>query len=90
MATITGNPQNMLIGSVSRIPYVSFLAYLGPVALVGLFVDWALVHWMYLRHVTTGTEPPASTSREFEHHRPKMKPLIVLAIVLVGFLAPFC
>jgi Na+/H+ antiporter NhaD/arsenite permease-like protein len=87
VATITGNPQNILIGSVSRIPYVSFLAHLGPVALVGLFVDWALLHWMYLRHVTIATEPAASINREFEHHRPKMKPVIVLAIVLVGFLA---
>jgi len=86
VATITGNPQNMLIGSVSRIPYVDFLAHLGPVAVVGLFVDWALVHWMYLRHETTGAEPLAATAREFEHHRPKMKPVIVLAIVLAGFL----
>src|SRR5438128_3018751 len=28
VATITGNPQNMLIGSVSRTPYLSFLAHL--------------------------------------------------------------
>lgn len=87
VATITGNPQNMLIGSVSRIPYLSFLAHLGPVAVVGLFVDWALVHWMYLRHGTASGEPLAPTSREFEHHRPNMKPVIVLAVVLLGFLA---
>ena len=35
-ATITGNPQNMLIGSLSGIPYVEFIARLGPVALAGL------------------------------------------------------
>ena len=33
VATITGNPQNMLIGSVSGISYRHFLAHLGPVAL---------------------------------------------------------
>jgi Na+/H+ antiporter NhaD/arsenite permease-like protein len=87
VATITGNPQNMLIGSVSGIPYVSFLAHLGPVAVVGLFADWALVHWMYLRHVTSRAELRVSDSRQGEHHRPKMKPIIVLTIVLVGFLA---
>ena len=35
-ATITGNPQNMMIGSFSQIPYAQFTASLAPVALVGL------------------------------------------------------
>jgi len=86
VATITGNPQNMLIGSVSRIPYISFLSHLGPVAVVGLFVDWALVRWMYLRHLDPGAKLQTSNSLEAEHHRPKMKPVVLLAIVLVGFL----
>ena len=34
-ATITGNPQNMMIGSFSHIPYASFAAALAPVALIG-------------------------------------------------------
>jgi len=86
VATITGNPQNMLIGSVSRIPYISFLSHLGPVAVVGLFVDWALVRWMYLRHLDPGAKLQTSNSLEAEHHRPKMKPVVLLAIVLAGFL----
>ena len=32
VATITGNPQNMITGSLSRIPYGSFTLALGPVA----------------------------------------------------------
>ncbi|HTE90762.1 MAG TPA: SLC13 family permease, partial [Terriglobales bacterium] len=39
VATITGNPQNMLIGSVSHISYRNFLVHLGPIALAGLFID---------------------------------------------------
>ncbi len=35
VATITGNPQNMMIGSFSGIPYRQFLATLAPVALAG-------------------------------------------------------
>lgn len=38
VATITGNPQNMIIGSLSKIPYVDFAAALAPVALIGLAV----------------------------------------------------
>ena len=35
VATITGNPQNILIGSYSGISYASFMAHLGPIAAVG-------------------------------------------------------
>src|SRR5215510_7323754 len=43
VATITGNPQNMLIGSLSGITYVDFLAHLGPIAIAGLCLNWALI-----------------------------------------------
>ena len=36
VATITGNPQNMLIGMSSGIPYLDFAAVLAPVGLGGL------------------------------------------------------
>ena len=42
-ATITGNPQNIMIGSFSHIPYTNFALALGPVALVGLIITLALI-----------------------------------------------
>jgi Na+/H+ antiporter NhaD/arsenite permease-like protein len=42
-ATITGNPQNMMIGSFSQIPYTQFAAVLSPVALLGLVLIFALL-----------------------------------------------
>src|ERR1700675_706933 len=42
-ATITGNPQNMMIGSFSHIPYTQFALALGPVALAGLIITVALI-----------------------------------------------
>jgi Na+/H+ antiporter NhaD/arsenite permease-like protein len=42
-ATITGNPQNIMIGSFSHIPYTKFAFALGPVALVGLIITVALI-----------------------------------------------
>ena len=86
VATITGNPQNMLIGSVSHISYRNFLVHLGPIALAGLFIDWALMHWLYLRRATISTEREVAAAPELEHHLPRVKPVIVLAVVLVGFL----
>jgi Na+/H+ antiporter NhaD/arsenite permease-like protein len=43
VATITGNPQNMVIGSVSQIPYNAFTAALAPVAAVGAIVVVAAI-----------------------------------------------
>ena len=43
VATITGNPQNIMIGSFSRIPYSAFAASLSPVAAIGLLVTFALI-----------------------------------------------
>src|SRR5579872_2140725 len=42
-ATITGNPQNIMIGSFSGIPYVAFAAALTPVALAGLLLTFLLI-----------------------------------------------
>ena len=36
VATITGNPQNIVIGGISHIPYVQFTAALAPVAAISL------------------------------------------------------
>ncbi|MGH9607717.1 MAG: anion transporter [Terracidiphilus sp.] len=47
VATITGNPQNILIGSYSGITYRAFLGHLGPVAAIGLVVDWLTIRWIF-------------------------------------------
>ncbi len=58
LATITGNPQDMLIASVSGIGYRAYLFHLAPVAIAGLFVDWAFLQWL---ERPIGLEPaPAS------------------------------
>ena len=86
VATITGNPQNMLIGSISRISYLNFLAHLGPIAVAGLLLDWILIHWLYLRHAIHDGRSRATPSGSVQHHSPRMKPVIVLIVVLLGFL----
>jgi Na+/H+ antiporter NhaD/arsenite permease-like protein len=87
VATITGNPQNMLIGSFSGIAYGDFLLHLGPVAVVGLFLDWMVLHWMHIRkvkHVGQVNDgiplPPLDLSR-------LTKPVIVVTAVVIAFLA---
>src|SRR5579862_2655224 len=46
-ATITGNPQNMLIGNVSHIPYRDFALALSPVAAAGLAITALLLFLLY-------------------------------------------
>jgi Na+/H+ antiporter NhaD/arsenite permease-like protein len=46
VATITGNPQNMLIGSAPHVGYTDFLLHLGPIALVGLGINWFVLRMM--------------------------------------------
>jgi Na+/H+ antiporter NhaD/arsenite permease-like protein len=48
-ATITGNPQNMIIGSLSHIPYGTFAAALWPVAAVGVVLTAVLIALVYRR-----------------------------------------
>ncbi len=48
-ATITGNPQNMMIGSFSGIHYRTFAAALSPVAAVGLLLTVAVIAIVYHR-----------------------------------------
>ncbi len=48
-ATLTGNPQNMLIGSFSRMPYLDFALHLVPVALLGLAIDTFVIALVYRR-----------------------------------------
>lgn len=91
-ATITGNPQNILIGSVSGISYRHFLSALAPVAIIGLFIDWLVLHWLYSnRDGALGESEPQPMDIYFQRDpincRQLLFPLIILALVLGGFLA---
>lgn len=87
VATITGNPQNMLIGSLSGITYLEFIAHLGPVALAGLCANWLLIHWICLRGpIDRVSVAQALSAPELQYAPMRKKPVIVLAIVLAGFL----
>jgi Na+/H+ antiporter NhaD/arsenite permease-like protein len=87
VSTITGNPQNMLIGSFSGIHYRDFLAHLGPVALVGLFVDWGVLHWVHMRPVTFKTEERSAIPLPALDLSKLTKPVIVAIAVVIGFFA---
>lgn len=86
VASITGNPQNMLIGSFSGIPYLDFLWHLGPVAVVGLLLDWAILHRVALRHGLRDPDVSAIPVAHVESAQLR-KPALVILMVMIGFLA---
>lgn len=47
VATITGNPQNIIIGSLSGVSYLRFAARLAPIALIGLIITYLVVARVY-------------------------------------------
>jgi Na+/H+ antiporter NhaD/arsenite permease-like protein len=87
VATITGNPQNMLIASVGRISYTEFAAALAPVALVGLALDAAILVLLFRHELRPHPVEPAGRGPRPIHRALMMKTLAVAAGVLAGFLA---
>lgn len=53
VATITGNPQNMMIGIFSGIPYRMFAAKLAPAAAAGLILAFAVIAVIYRKEFSS-------------------------------------
>jgi Na+/H+ antiporter NhaD/arsenite permease-like protein len=89
VATITGNPQNILIGTVSGLSFARFTAALGPVAAVGLVLDTLLLSIVFRKDLRLVTPPPNAHDRAPIHAALLWKTLAVMALVLTGFLAGY-
>jgi Na+/H+ antiporter NhaD/arsenite permease-like protein len=85
VATITGNPQNMLIGSFSGISYRDFMFHLGPVAVVGLFLDWGILYWICFRHRQPASQLTETIPLPVLDLSQLTKPVIVASAVVIGF-----
>lgn len=87
VATITGNPQNMLIGSYAGIQYRDFLLHLGPVAVAGLFFDWLVLWGIFHRELAVVNTASAVVTIQTSNLQPSNlgKPVFVLVCVVLGF-----
>ena len=84
--TVTGNPQNMLIGIYSKVPYLGFLAALFPVALLGLAVAVAVIWLVYRKEMKHDAFSSRPVMPPYELRKPLLvKALLVCAAVLVAF-----
>jgi Na+/H+ antiporter NhaD/arsenite permease-like protein len=87
VATITGNPQNMMIGSFSRIPYRTFSAALAPIAAAGLVLTIAVIALTY-RSEFRSVAMLQPEHRAVRVHKPLLsKSLAASAAMIVLFFA---
>jgi Na+/H+ antiporter NhaD/arsenite permease-like protein len=94
-ATLTGNPQNMIIGGLSHISYLRFAARLTPIALVSLLVGFLVTAWVFRSTLhATGDAAPAkngewASAGERPLRRAHTKLLIKSLIVTLGAVVLF-
>lgn len=87
VATIVGNPQNMLIGLQSGISFAAFTAALAPLAIAGLVVVWAVVLLVY-RAEFRAQALEGHVAIEAHLHRPLLaKGLAAAALMMVALFA---
>jgi len=87
VATLTGNPQNMLVGSFSEISYRSFLARQAPVAVVGLVCVFVAVATIYRRRLPNAPLEIPPDTRLAVHYPLMWKTIAATAVMLIAFLA---
>ena len=87
VATITGNPQNMIVGAVSRIPYTTFAATLAPVAIAGLLVVIGVLTALWWREFRRREHFDANRVSNHFHKPQLIKAVVVTLGVIVAFFA---
>lgn len=89
VATITGNPQNIIIGSLSGISYLRFCARLAPIALAGLVLNFLIVAFVYRRQlgVTLTATAPGNFRRPRVHRHLLVKSVVVTLATVALFFA---
>ncbi len=84
VATITGNPQNMMIGSLSGIHYRTFAISLAPVAAFSLVITWLILILLF-RDEFNNDRFEAGESLRIRVNRPMMRKSLVVACGMVVF-----
>jgi len=85
VATLSGNPQNILVGSFSGIPYLDFLRALAPVTLIGLVMQ---IVWLWLLYPDVRSIQPRqilNTSNQRIFKPLFNKTLVITSGLLIAF-----
>lgn len=88
-ATLVGNPQNMIIGSLSGFGFTQFLMKAGPAALVGLVLNIGLLHVFYARKLPSQFPGETDESEPDGPFNGSKLPALVAVLVGMGFVFGF-
>jgi Na+/H+ antiporter NhaD/arsenite permease-like protein len=83
VATLVGNPQNMLCGILGQLSYRDHLLLAAPIALVGLAINHALLHVAFRKQLQEATLSPADALQTFP--RSSLLSLGVIAFTAVVY-----
>ncbi len=84
VATVMGNPQNMLVAMASGIGFVDFFLALAPIAAIGLVVIWVVVVVVYRTEFAPAVFDETVTLPG-RHHRPLLrKSLAATGVLLIA------
>ncbi len=87
IATITGNPQNIMVGSFSQIPYGAFALSLSPVAAIGLVATFALVALFHPAEFRTRERLVAKPAPAHVYRPLAIKAVVATLAMTAGFFA---
>ena len=86
-ATITGNPQNILIGSFSQIGYGAFAAQLAPVAAIGLVLTVLLIGLAHPSEFRSSVRLHSDAPPAHLHGPLAIKSVLIAAAMMAAFFA---
>ena len=84
-ATLLGNPQNILVGSLSGMPFITYFITASPVAVIGLLTAYLAIAYYY-RQELDGSCSTVLVIESNIHRYLIVKSLIVLLLVLIAYI----
>ena len=87
VATLVGNPQNMIIGHMSHLGFLRFSAALLPVAAIGLTINYAILSVGFRKVLRAAAICPEDVPKRPLDRKLLVITFTVLALVFCGFMA---
>lgn len=89
VATLVGNPQNIMIGNLSKLPFIEFARTMTPVAVVGLAIQYAVLRIGFRKTLRSAKiEPSDGPTPPLDYKLVRLTGAVLL-LVFGGFIAGF-
>ncbi|HEX2529092.1 MAG TPA: SLC13 family permease [Geminicoccus sp.] len=87
-ATLIGNPQNILIGSIGHLDFWAFAAACAPPALAGLVAVWLVVRWQWRQALVPAAGNGGAIELPPVERSALLKACFWTVVLLAGFTTP--